>query len=140
MRLQITIGDQTFEARLSREMAPRSCAVIEQRLPYAGRLIHARWSGLACWSPLAGVWPPGLDLAQENPTSTPEPGQVLIYAGPLSEPELYIPYGANRFACQAGVLEGNPVMTIAGGLDRLAATGQARLWDGAADLLIVAQP
>jgi hypothetical protein len=36
-------------------------------------------------------------------------GEILLYAGPISEPEMLIPYGPGAFACRAGALAGNHV-------------------------------
>ena len=49
----------------------------------------------------------------------PSPGQMLLFGGNLSEPELLIPYGPSRFASKAGLLAGNPVLTIEDRLTRL---------------------
>jgi len=129
--LLITIGGERFAARLQRDLAPRSCECLLTLLPYSGSVIHARWSGEALWSPLAGVFPPDLVIAPEHPTGHPRPGEILLYAGGTSEPELLIPYGASRFACQAGPLEGNPVLRIESAPERLARLGHEALWRGA---------
>jgi hypothetical protein len=132
----ITIGADTFPVRLERNLAPASCARLQALAPLGVELIHARWSGEACWAPLAAAWPSGLLLPEESATATPSPGQILLYAGPLSEPELLIPYGPTRFACSAGALAGNPVMTIEDGLGRLEELGRQILWGGAMKLRI----
>jgi len=110
--LALSIGDESFVARLRWDLAPRSCERLLALLPYKGEVVHARWSGEALWSPLALVWRREPFLVQENATQCPKPGEILLYAGELSEPELLIPYGACRFASQAGPLEGNPVLFI----------------------------
>jgi Protein of unknown function (DUF3830) len=134
--VRLTIGTNIFSARLRRDLAPQSCARLEQLLPYRGKLIHARWSGESCWSPLAASWFSGSLLAPENAVSDPAPGQILLFAGELSEPELLIPYGTSRFACKAGPLAGNPVLTIDDRLGDLADVGREILWHGAMDLRI----
>jgi hypothetical protein len=83
------------------------------------------------WSPLGSGWPQGEILAAENATQYPLPGEILLYAGELSEPEWLIPYGACRFASKDGALEGNPVLLIEQDLDRLAALGTDTLRRGA---------
>lgn len=88
------------------------------------------------WSPLAEAWPPGLVLPPENSTGSPEPGQVLLYAGAVSEPELLLVYGTCRFASKVGPLAGNPVLVIEDRRDRLARLGRQILWHGALDLRI----
>ncbi|MBI3677167.1 MAG: DUF3830 family protein [Proteobacteria bacterium] len=132
----MTIGAETFPARLQYDLAPNSCALLETLMPYRGKLIHARWSGEACWSPLVATWLPGLLLPPENATSDPVPGQMLLFGGDLGEPELLIPYGPCRFASNAGPLAGNPVLVIEDRLARLVALGREILWRGAADLRI----
>lgn len=138
--LILTLGSEHFTARLRRDLAPRSCGYLLGLLPYAGQVIHARWSGEALWAPLADTVPAGLTLPSESATADPVPGQVLLYAGERSVPELYIPYGINRFACKHGLLEGNPVLTIEDGLDRLTAIGPEVLWKGARELRIEVTP
>jgi hypothetical protein len=105
-------------------------------LPYRGTVIHARWSGEALWSPLAGAWPAGQHLPPENATSEPKAGDVLLYAGELSEPELLIPYGTARFAGKAGSLEGNPVLTVNDPVSVLAELGCHVLWKGGTSVRI----
>jgi len=105
-------------------------------LPYAGKVIHARWSGEALWSPLAAVMPSDLIMPRENPRGEPKPGELLLYAGARSEPEILIVYGTSRFACKAGPLEGNPVLTLEDGLDRFERLGREVLWKGAMELHI----
>jgi hypothetical protein len=105
-------------------------------MPYHGKLIHARWSGECCWSPLAAAWPRGSVLPPENATAYPAPGQVLLYAGELSEPELLIAYGLSRFASKTGALAGNPVLTIEERLAQLAELGSEVLWRGSIQLRI----
>lgn len=100
-------------------------------MPYTGEVIHARWSGEAIWSPLSSVWPQGSVLPLESPTFAPSPGEILLFAGEQSEPELLIAYGPTRFACQAGPLTGNLVLTIDDRLPRLAELGREILWRGA---------
>jgi hypothetical protein len=134
--LNIKIGAEGFPARLRYDLAPRSCECLMALLPYSGDLIHARWSGEALWSPLAAVLPADLILPAENPRSGTRPGEVLLYAGERSEPELLIVYGTSRFACKAGPLEGNPVLTIDGRLDRIRTLGRDVLWGGAMTLSI----
>lgn len=134
--VQIAIGATLWTARLRRDLAPRSCAALEALLPYRGKLLHARWSGEACWAPLGPAWPSGRLLAPERATTSPEPSEMLLYAGEQSEPELLLPYGACRFACRAGPLAGNPVLTLEGPPGPLADLGREVLWGGAMDLRI----
>lgn len=105
-------------------------------MPYRGELIHARWSGEALWSPLAAVWPSGLLLPPESATGSPSPGQLLLFAGEGSEPEILIACGSCHFASGKGPLAGNPVLTIDDNLARLAELGRRILWHGAMELII----
>ena len=132
----IAIGDTTFSARVRHELAPASCAQLVALLPFRGEIVHARWSGEALWSPLAAVWHAGTKLPPEHATGRPSPGEMVLFAGGQSEPELLIAYGLCRFACRTGPLEGNPILTIDDGLARLAELGHGLLWRGALSLRI----
>lgn len=134
--LDVEVGTTRFTARLRRDLAPQSCERLMAMLPYRGMAIHARWSGEALWSPLGGAWATGGHVPRENATGEPKAGEVLLYAGDLSEPELLIPYGTARFACKAGPLDGNPVLTIDEPLSALAEVGRHVLWNGGADFKI----
>lgn len=134
--VRLTIDAEPFDARLQCGQTPRSCAFLERLLPYHGKLIHAQWSGQSCWSPLSVAWPAGSILAPEHAASYPAPGQVLLYGGELSEPELLIAYGPTHFASKAGSLAGNPVLVIDNRLERLAELGRQILWGGAVDIHI----
>lgn len=138
--MTLKLGSESFSARLRQDLAPRSCECLLALLPYKGSLIHARWSGEAMWAPLAAVMAPGLVLPLENPKGHPRVGEVLLYAGVNSEPELLIPYGPSRFACKAGALEGNPVLSIEDGLERISRIGLDVLWRGALPLSIEVSP
>lgn len=138
--LTLSIGTERFTARLRRDLAPRSCDYLMGLLPLRAQAIHARWSGEALWVPLADNVPAGLMLPRESATADPVPGQVLLYAGERSVPELYIPYGVNRFACKHGPLQGNLVLTIEDAGQRLAEVGPEALWKGARELRIEVSP
>jgi Protein of unknown function (DUF3830) len=136
--IRMIIGGEIFAARLRNDLAPRSCSRLVQLLPYRGELIHAQWSGQSCWAPLTPSWPPGELLAPEGAIAYPAPGEILLYGGDLSEPELLIPYGPTRFASMAGPLAGNPVLKIDDRLTRLAELGRQILRRGGVDLRIEA--
>lgn len=138
--VRIAIGTRSWRARLRHDLAPASCARLEGLLPYRGKVVQARWSGEAVWAPLTPAWPAGLILPPENATTRPEPGDILLFAGARSEPELLIPYGACRFACRAGRLAGNPVLSLEGPLGGLAQMGEDILRRGAMDLSIEPLP
>ena len=126
--VQVRIGQDRFTARWRTDIAPAACARLRELLPLKGKLIHARWSGEACWLPLGDR---GLYLPAEPVIHAPAPGDILLYPGGISETEILIPYGPTRFACAAGPLAGHPVLSIDDDLDRLAALGRDILRRGA---------
>jgi hypothetical protein len=102
-------------------------------LPIRAQIIHARWSGEAMWIPGGNV---RLDLAYENNTSHPAPGEILLYPGGRSEMEFLLPYGPTMFASKAGQLSGNHFATIVEGQEQLRELGHRVLWHGAHDIRI----
>lgn len=133
-RIIMSIGDDAFVAHLRTDLAPVSCRVLLDMMPLHREVIHARWSGESMWSPLSDIWPAALKLPAESATDRPRVGEVLLFGGELSEPELLICYGPTRFASVAGSLAGNPVLTIYDRLERLSELGRMVLWRGAAKL------
>lgn len=129
--ITVMIGDEQFEARFQDELAPNTCARFRALLPWSQRIIHARWSGEACWIPLGDF---DLGLKYENATSHPRPGEFIFYPGGTSETEILLAYGGVSFACKAGQLAGNPFLVITERLDRLAEIGREVLWSGARDV------
>jgi hypothetical protein len=125
--LNIVIGGEIFPARWETELAPNTCRAFKTLLPYRQKIIHARWSGEACWVPLGEF---DLGVGPEHATSRPLPGQLLFYPKGISETEILIPYGAARFSSVAGELAGNPFLTITENLARLAVIGRDILWNG----------
>lgn len=132
MNIQITVANYHFSARFEESAAPITCAEFRKLLPYRQKLIHARWSGEACWIPLGDF---KLDVGFENHTSHPAPGQILFYPGGYSETEILFPYGATCFASKMGQLAGNHFLTIIEGQEHLAAVGKLVLWHGAQDII-----
>jgi len=130
-KLRIVVGPLEFTARLEEEAAPQTCAAFKGLLPFRNRIIHARWSGEACWIPL-GDFRPG--VGYENHTSYPAPGEILLYPGGFSETEILFPYGATCFASKMGQLAGNHFLTVEGGRERLRELGRLVLWEGAQDI------
>ena len=130
--IRITAGPHVFRARLEETLAPKTCAAFLSLLPYRQKLIHARWSGEACWIPLGEF---KLGVGPENAISVPVPGQLLFYPGGISETEILFPYGRARFACKEGTLEGNPFLTVIEGLEQLPELGRLVLWKGAQEIL-----
>jgi hypothetical protein len=129
----ITCRDLTFTAMLERSRAPATCAAFEALLPFEHALIQARWSGEAAWVPLGEM---DMDIPAENSTSYPEPGQLLLYGGGISEVELLVPYGRTVFACRDGQLVGNHFLTIITGAEQLPELGRRVLWEGAQKVII----
>lgn len=126
--LRITAGPYIFTAQFEEQAAPRTCAAFRRLLPYSERLIHARWSGEACWIPL-GDFQLGVDF--ENHTSHPSRGDILFYPGGISETEILFPYGSAYFASKVGQLAGNHFLTIVDGREQLSDLGRLVLWQGA---------
>jgi len=126
--LEIVSGDFRFAARLEEEAARDTVAAFRRLLPLESRLIHARWSGEACWIPFGEL---DVGLGPENATSYPAPGQLLFYAGGVSETEILFPYGPTAFASKAGTLAGNHFATVLEGAAELEELGRKTLWEGA---------
>ena len=53
--LEIVAGDFRFAGRVEEEWAPATVAAFRRLLPLESRIIHARWSGEACWVPLGDL-------------------------------------------------------------------------------------
>jgi hypothetical protein len=131
----ISVGnDLQFIARTEDEHCPRTCDGFVSALPFTARLIQARWSGEAAWVPLRGSALDGAVTWFENPTSHPAPGELLLYPGGLSEPELLVPYGPTTFSSKVGQLAGNHFLTIIGGQEQLSELGRRALWEGAQEI------
>jgi hypothetical protein len=131
--LRLTIGPYTFDARLERRRAPRTCEAVQALLPIRGQVIHVRWSGEAVW--FSGN-DNHLPLGYENNTSFPAPGELLLYPGGISEMEILLPYGPTMFSSKSGQLSGNHFATIVNGQEHLQQLGHLVLWQGAQDLTI----
>ncbi|MBI5641717.1 MAG: DUF3830 family protein [Nitrospirae bacterium] len=130
--LRIRVASFEFTALMEEVRAPQTCKQFRRLLPYAQKLIHARWSGEACWIPLGDF---RLDVGTENATSYPAPGDILFYPGGLSETEILFPYGATCFAGKLGRLAGNHFLTITEGREHLQDFGRLVLWHGAQEIL-----
>jgi len=129
--LRIRAGGLTFEARLEEQAAPKTVAAFRRLLPLRSKIIQARWSGESAWIPFGEL---DLKLSQENHTSYPAPGHLLLYPGGLSETEILFPYGATFFASKVGQLAGNHFATIVAGIEQLPELGRLVLWEGAQDI------
>lgn len=134
-QLRITVGQWEFTARMEEEAAPQTCTAFKMLLPFHSHLIHARWSGEACWIPLGDF---KLGVGFENATSYPAPGEILFYPGGYSETEILFPYGSTSFASKLGQLAGNHFLTIETGREHLRELGKERLWKGAQEIVFEA--
>lgn len=131
MQIRISVAGYEFVARVE-EDAPRTWTEFHKLMPYRQKLIHARWSGEACWIPLGAFT---LNVACENATSYPAPGEILFYPGGFSETEILLPYGPTRFASKLGQLAGNHFLTVTHGQEHLKSLGRKVLWEGAQDII-----
>jgi len=129
--LEITAGDFRFSARLEEEGAPDSVAAFRRMLPLDSRVIHVRWSGESMWIPFGDL---DLDLGPENATRFPNPGEILLFPGGVSEAELLFPYGHVAFGSKAGPLAGNHFATVVEGGEHLRELGIKCLWEGAQEI------
>jgi hypothetical protein len=130
--LDIEVGGTRLAAAFVDE-APRTVEAFRRLLPLESRLVHARWSGEACWIPFGEL---DLGLEYENETCYPAPGELLLYRGGPSETELLVPYGSTSFASKAGPLAGNHFATVTEGREALRELGVRVLWEGAQPIRI----
>jgi Protein of unknown function (DUF3830) len=129
--LEIDAGGFHFGARLEEDAAPRTVAAFRGLLPLESRIIHVRWSGEGGWIPFGDL---DLGLGPENATSYPNPGEIVLYPGGVSETEILLAYGYVSFASKAGQLAGNHFATIVEGNENLRELGRRFLWEGAQEI------
>src|SRR5437899_2347556 len=130
--LEITAGGFEFTARFEEDAAPSTVAAFRRLLPLESRIIHVRWSGEAGWIPFGDL---GLGIGPEHATSCPNPGEIVLYPGGVSETEILLAYGYVNFASKAGQLAGNHFATIVSGNENLRALGKKFLWEGAQEIV-----
>ena len=126
--LEIRAGGVEFTARLEENDAPRTVEAFRRLLPLESRIIHVRWSGEGGWIPFGDL---DLGLGPENATCYPNPGEIVLYPGGVSETEILLAYGYVNFASKAGQLAGNHFATIVEGGESLRELGRRFLWEGA---------
>lgn len=131
MKIKITAGPFTFDAVLETEKAPETCKAFLARMPFAGQIVHVRWSGEGVWIPLGDF---SFGVGYENHTSHPAPGHILLYPGGISETEILLAYGGVDFSSKMGQLAGNHFITLTSNLDKLPELGRKVLWEGAHDI------
>ena len=90
--LKITAGPFGFDARFETALAPKTCEAFQNRLPFASKIVHVRWSGEGVWIPLGDM---DFHVGYENHTSYPAPGQIILYPGGVSEPRSCSPMAAS---------------------------------------------
>ncbi len=129
--LEIKAGGFDFRARLEEEGAPRTVAAFRALLPLESRIIHVRWSGEAGWVPFGEL---DLGIGPENATCYPNPGEIVLYPGGVSETEILLAYGYVSFASKAGALAGNHFATVVEGGENLRELGRRCLWEGAQEI------
>jgi len=130
--IRVTAGPLVFTAQFENAAAPRTCAAFTARLPFAAKLIQARWSGESAWVPLGDL---DVGIGIENATSYPAPGELLLYPGGFSETEILFPYGPTCFASKLGQLAGNHFLTLVDGKEQLKELGRLVCWEGAQEIL-----
>jgi Protein of unknown function (DUF3830) len=135
--LRIDAGGFSFTARLQEADAPATVAAFRTLLPLESRIIHVRWSGEGCWIPFGDL---DLGLAPENATCYPNPGELVLYPGGVSETEILLSYGYVSFASKAGALAGNHFATIVEGAESLRTLGTKVLWEGAQEIRFAEMP
>lgn len=126
--MHIEIAGHRFSAVLETALSPKTCASFQRAMPFTSQVVHVRWSGEAMWIPLGAR---DFEVAYEDATTYPTPGQILLFPQGKSETEILIAYGSVRFASKAGTLAGNHFATITSDLDVLREIGVSTMWEGA---------
>ena len=126
--MQVEIAGHIFDAVFETALSPKTCQSFQKHMPFTSQVVHVRWSGEAMWIPLGTR---DFEVAYEEATTFPTPGQILLFPQGKSETEILIAYGSCRFASKAGTLAGNHFATITSDLDKLRAIGISTMWEGA---------
>jgi len=135
--IEFDIGDRTFAASLLPGDAPESVDLLERLLPLETTVKHVRWSGYAIY-----VEDPGggdvemTDLPRENFCVAPSRGDVLLYPGYESPPEILIACGSTVFRSPAGELAGNHVASLDASREELADLEVDVLENGTKEIVI----
>ena len=129
--LEITAGGFLVQAPPRGGSGAATVAAFRRLLPLESRIIHVRWTGEAGWIPFGDL---DLGLGPENATSYPNPGEIVLYPGGVSETEILLAYGYVNFATKAGPLAGNHFATIVEGSENLRELG-GFLWEGAQEIV-----
>ena len=131
--LSLEAGPYSFSVELETDASPHTVRAVQRLLPITSKLIHVRWSGEAGWVPMGDL---DVGVGPENATSYPNPGELVLYPGGVSETELLIAYGYVNFASKAGQLAGNHFATVTAGASNLRQLGELILWHGAQDFML----
>ena len=123
----VKIDKSKFDAVFEDTKSPETCDAFRKAMPFAGEVVHVRWSGEGMWIPLGNM---DFKVGYEDATSYPAPGHILLYPKGKSETEILIAYGSVQFASKAGTLAGNHFATIVSDLAKLRKIGISTLWDG----------
>ncbi len=129
--LEIAASGFAFRASLEEEAAPQTVAAFRRMLPLESKIIHVRWSRGGRMDPDGR--PRRRRRAGER-HELPEPGELILYPGGVSETELLLAYGYVAFASKAGALAGNHFATIVEGWENLRELGRRMLWEGAQEI------
>jgi hypothetical protein len=123
--LDIDLGGAVFRAGLLEDRAPRTCRALWEALPFAGRAVHATWSGNIIHT-LDRV--PLEVEGLENELGFPYPGLVMYSP---SRREISICYDDARYRGAAGPEFVTPIAEVGGDLAPLAAAASKLQFDGA---------
>lgn len=135
--IEIQIGERTLEAELLPDEAPASVEQFRDLFPLETTVKHVRWSGYAVFVEEFGPDAPDMThLPRENFCVYPSRGDVLLYPGYESTPEVLIACGSTGFRSPAGELAGNHVAVIDESREELAALEVDILENGSQDIAI----